>query len=193
VSVQQLGDDGKQRMDWLMKTIHAVEDMLEAKIDQHDHAASPNDADSHLQELKIGLEELRVMADEIRRQNDELAAERQRYAELFNFAPDAYLLTDVHGVIREANRASLQLLGLTAEPSRKPLPLFVPDEERAAFRRRLTMMAAGVEPMPRHWSGQLAGRGAGPFCVHFSVNAVPDAQGRPKQLCWLIRAEAPPG
>jgi PAS domain-containing protein len=63
-------------------------------------------------ELGIASEELQVAVETLRQQNEELAgvhqeleAERQRYQELFEFAPQAYLITDVEGTIREANRA----------------------------------------------------------------------------------------
>src|SRR5262249_31034035 len=64
-------------------------------------------------ELLTTLEEHRVAEEELRTQNEELvqtreAAEtqRQRYQELFEFAPDAYLVTDAEGMIQEANRAA---------------------------------------------------------------------------------------
>src|SRR5688500_3844073 len=54
--------------------------------------------------LNITLEELRTAEEKIRTQNEQLAAaydviaaERQRYQELFHFAPDGYLVTDEHG------------------------------------------------------------------------------------------------
>ncbi|HJZ89861.1 MAG TPA: PAS domain-containing protein, partial [Gemmataceae bacterium] len=70
------------------------------------------------EELTVTLEELRITEEELRRQNEELAsaqevilAERQRYQELFNFAPDGYMVTDANGVIHEANLAAADLLG----------------------------------------------------------------------------------
>src|SRR5438874_1033859 len=39
-------------------------------------------------------------------------AERERYGELFDFAPDAYLVTDTDGKILEANSAAGRLLGV---------------------------------------------------------------------------------
>src|SRR5215813_12324963 len=70
-------------------------------------------------ELQTSLEELRVAEEELRQQNDELIIsqqtvelERQRYRDLFEFAPDGYLVTDTAGMIQEANRAAGTLLGV---------------------------------------------------------------------------------
>src|ERR1700682_1667854 len=46
---------------------------------------------------------------------DAIDSERQKYFELFEFAPDACFLTDSHGIIREANVAASQLLGVPAQ------------------------------------------------------------------------------
>ena len=66
-----------------------------------------------LEELSISTQELEVAAEQLRQQNEELAfsqveieKERQRYLELFEFAPDGYLVTDGRGNIREVNRAA---------------------------------------------------------------------------------------
>ena len=72
-----------------------------------------------LEDLHTALEELHVAEEEQYQQNEALAAarltaevERQRYQELFDFAPDGYLVTDSDGMIQEANRAAAALLGV---------------------------------------------------------------------------------
>src|SRR4051812_45769989 len=69
-----------------------------------------------LQSIEIAIEELRVADEELRQQNDELITsrrtaeiERQRYLDLFDFAPDCYIVTDQMGLIREANQATVTL------------------------------------------------------------------------------------
>src|SRR5438132_1367936 len=80
-------------------------------------------SDELLQDLHTSLEELLVADEELRQQqttlleqNQELNAsrraierERERYRELFEFAPDGYVITSPDGTIREANRAAAQL------------------------------------------------------------------------------------
>src|SRR5256885_15870105 len=80
-----------------------------SKRHERQRDTSPGAGDPREADLFGALEELRVADEELRVQNEELAAskhaidaERLRYRELFDFAPDAYLVTDVHGTIREA-------------------------------------------------------------------------------------------
>ena len=58
-----------------------------------------------LEELNVAEEEMRQQADELILTRDQVEQERLRYMELFENAPDAYLITDEVGVVREANRA----------------------------------------------------------------------------------------
>ena len=94
-----------------------------------------------LEDLHTALEELHVAEEEQYQQNETLAAarlsaeaERQRYQELFDFAPDGYLVTDPDGIIQEANRAAAALLGVP-QPRLldQPLTGFIAEEERQAF------------------------------------------------------------
>src|SRR5919197_99918 len=97
------------------------------------------------EELSVTLEKLRVAEEELRAQNEQLAAahdvisaERQRYHELFNFAPDGYLVTDSNGVIREANVAATELLGRGRKYLvGKPVRVFVHADAQAALDRVL--------------------------------------------------------
>lgn len=65
------------------------------------------------EELEVTLEELRVNEEELRQHNEQLAStqrllttQQQKYQDLFNFAPDGYLVTDANGIIQEANNAA---------------------------------------------------------------------------------------
>jgi transcriptional regulator with PAS, ATPase and Fis domain len=74
------------------------------------------------EEVSTVLEELQVAQEELLQQNQELVtarqaveAQRQRYQDLFDFAPDAYLVTDVAGNIQEANCTAAMLLNTSKE------------------------------------------------------------------------------
>src|ERR1700681_1055879 len=69
---------------------------------------------------------------------DAIDRERQKYFELFEFAPDACFLTDSRGIIREANAAASQLLGVPAQfLAGRMLPTFFEDSARKAYRRQI--------------------------------------------------------
>lgn len=93
-------------------------------------------------ELAIALEELNVAVEELHQQNEELDNarqtiewERRRYQELFEFAPDAYLVTDVNGKIQEANHSAERLLNCSRlSLINKFVVSFVSLDSRSKFR-----------------------------------------------------------
>ncbi|MFB2878986.1 PAS domain S-box protein [Floridanema aerugineum] len=92
-----------------------------------------------LQELQCALEEMHLKNDELAIKQMLLESERQRYQELFDFTPHAYIVTDVAGVITEANQAAEKLLGVRCDRLiGKPLIVFLSDLERRKFRNYLT-------------------------------------------------------
>src|SRR5437667_13776 len=75
------------------------------------------DAEETKLRLQDSLKELRLLGEKLRRQNRRLTAAHhkvqadcQRYRELFDLAPDGYVMTDTEGVIRESNCAAAALL-----------------------------------------------------------------------------------
>ena len=91
-----------------------------------------------LEELSAAVEELEVSTEEIHGQNEALAeakkqldVESARYRELFDLAPDGYLVTDTVGVILESNRAASDMLGSAGPlPAQKPVVVFVDAADR---------------------------------------------------------------
>ncbi len=70
-----------------------------------------DDVQRLITELQVHQIELEMQNDELRQMQLELAAERQRYADLYNFAPVAYFTLDDHDVVLELNLAGAELLG----------------------------------------------------------------------------------
>src|SRR5437870_5073120 len=104
-----------------------------------------------VEKMAVMIEELRVAEEELRVQNEELAtarqtieAERARFHELFECAPDGYVVTDAAGIIREANRMTSSMLNV---PRRgllgKPFALYVAGIDRDAFRIHLSQIQSG--------------------------------------------------
>lgn len=156
------------------------------------------------QELQTALEELRVVAEELQGKNeelvfirqtveDELAAtrqtvemERQRYQDLFNFAPDGYLVTDTTGTIQEANCTAAMLLGVSQSfLVGKPLVVFVAKGDRKIFRTLLTRLIQRQQV--QNWEVCLQPRENPPFHTALTVATVLNPQGKPVALRWLIR------
>jgi PAS domain S-box-containing protein len=147
-----------------------------------------------LEAFSTTLEELRVAEVELREQNDQLALahqaaenERHRYQELFDTAPDAYLVTDPYGLIQEGNRAAGELLGLPADLMiGKPLVLYVRDEDHRLFREFLESLKVGI-PEPRELEIGFRPRIRKAFPGSVRVAVVHSARGRVTGLRWLIR------
>lgn len=106
-----------------------------------------------LQQLDVAHEELRVVEEELHSQSEALAAahtslehERRRYRDLFEGAPDPYLVSDTSGVVIEANVAACQLLNIDHRfIVGKPLALYVAPLDRTAMRDVLGLLSAKGE------------------------------------------------
>lgn len=166
------------------------------------HEASPPDSGdvraeqgllfSAYQELQVSLEELQVAEEEMRQQNEQLSlaqesitTERHRYQELFEFAPNAYLVTDLHGTIREANQAAAMMLGVSTQYlTGKPLTAYVASTDLRAFRARLLQAPS---QSVGEWEFQLHHRHGQDFPTALTVGVARDRSGQPVGLRWLVR------
>lgn len=140
-----------------------------------------------LEELQVSEEELRVQAEELAASQETIETERLRYRELFQQAPDAYLVTSPEGVVTEANAAAARLLNVDAHRLiGKPLGVFVPPDQRRDFRARLAQAAR--EGRLGEWETfLLPRRGAASAPVSCTVAAVHGPGGATTALRWLVR------
>jgi NtrC-family two-component system sensor histidine kinase KinB len=114
-----------------------------------------------------------------------LERERERYRELFAFAPAAYVTTDARGVIEEANAVAAELLGVSATYLvGKPLAGFVSVEQRQAFRALLRRLRRGDDAREHELS--FIGRNGNAFAAALAVGPVYTHEGV-GALRWLIR------
>jgi PAS domain S-box-containing protein len=166
--------------------------LLEQQVKAAEGSAASKLQAETLAELAIVLAELGVAEEELQHQNEELLAaqytvdlERQRYQDLFDFAPDGYLVTDSQGVIREANRVvSLMLQVQPGFLVGKPLMLFVaPDDRRALSTELLGLQAEGKF---QSWELRLKPREGPLFEAEVTVAAKRNAEGRLINLRWLL-------
>ncbi len=143
--------------------------------------------------FSTAIEELQVAGEELRQQNEELALarslieeERARYRGLFDFAPDAYLVTNPHGIIREANQAAVALLSARKDfLIGKPLVRYVAKEDHKLFHLRLSTLAE--QERWEDWELTFKPPRGKAFPAGLALNAIRDLEGKLVGLRWLIR------
>jgi two-component system, cell cycle sensor histidine kinase and response regulator CckA len=100
----------------------------------------------HLAELEVAYEELEQQNQELLNTREQLETQRHRYLQLFDQAPFAYLVTDGHGVVEEANQTAVQLLGIHPQLfSGKPFTVFLDPKDRDRFRELLPEAREGTK------------------------------------------------
>ncbi|PSB40376.1 hypothetical protein C7B80_33570, partial [Cyanosarcina cf. burmensis CCALA 770] len=152
------------------------------------------------QNLQVALEELQISQEELNQQNEELSQARnlselqsQRYQDLFNFAPDGYLVTNCQGIIQEANRAITSLLAIDQQQLiGKPLSVFVDPQEMQVFRSQLNRFAAKANhsasaQLIQTWELNLKPFRGKPFPAEVSLAAIGNGQEDLVGWRWLIR------
>jgi len=104
---------------------------------RRDVAAMPvKDVQQLVYELQVHQIELEMQNDEFRLAQVELEEARNRYSELYDFAPFGYLTLDTQGEIMEANLRACTLLGLgRKDVMRCPLRRFIAPDDADAFHR----------------------------------------------------------
>jgi PAS domain S-box-containing protein len=166
----------------------------------HEHiAAARRRVDELLADPSLGdrgavravADELRAAIEELRAQNEIAAAveeqltERQRYAELFHLAPDAFVVTGPEGGVREANAAAAALFGVPAARLKgKPLAVFVHGADRRDFWLRLSRLA---EDGRAEWELRLQPRQREAVVASCAVTAHLPTGGGEARLLWLFR------
>jgi PAS domain S-box-containing protein len=150
-------------------------------------------SEESVEDLRLALEELRGADEELRQQNEELNAahlevevERQRYHELFELAPDAYLVTNLSGIIGEANQSASRLFGIAAQfLTGKALAAYIASEDRPRFRALLneSIHSTGTRPTPF----RLRTRGGMRLYAELTYSLVHGPGGKPAGYRWLIR------
>lgn len=145
-----------------------------------------------LKELGVASEKMQMMMQEITRQNEQLIAaqkeaaiERQRYQNLFALVPDAYLVTDLAGIIQEANYAAATLFN--TQPRSlvgKPLVNFVEPELRPLFQSKRSQLA---QRQRLDFSVRFQPLSGCPLDIALTVSVFHDQEDGAPSLRWLLR------
>lgn len=167
---------------WLKSTLSAVRELMIQRLEK-----APSDPDME-RDIQMALEELEVMWEELEGQTELLRRESDRYQEFFDFAPDAYLVSDAGCNIREANRAATELLRV-AKPELvgKPLTHFVSEQDRTTFLTKFVSLVLEPGAKSVTWQCRIQPWGARAIAATVSVRAIPLRRSGVGGLCWLIR------
>ncbi|HUQ74958.1 MAG TPA: PAS domain S-box protein [Burkholderiales bacterium] len=115
---------------------------------------------------------------------DQLAEERQQYVDFFEQSPEAYVVTDLDGTIRELNGAATDILQKRRGYLRgKPLTVMVALDHRREFRRRMLGLAERQSDQ-RSWRSVVIAAGER-IEVTFTARPIERRDGG---LCWLLQA-----
>jgi PAS domain S-box-containing protein len=173
-------------LDSAIRVVRGVVEKQLRALGQSDRPAS-----TELEALHLAMEELRAAWENLSTQSDELARERDHYAQLFQLAPDAYIVTDGAGAIREVNVAAENLLQFRSQYLLgKPFPLFLAMEDRQPFRTNLNTMLSEGSQSPRHSSVGLQ-YGFGPRTkIDLTGAPIRALAGRFQGICWVLRRAA---
>lgn len=117
-----------------------------------------------------------------------LREEYKRYQDLFEFIPNAYLVSDIQGKIQSANRATATLFNLQQRfLVNKPLVCFIAVEERQMFRCQLNQMHRSECDYMQEWILRIQPRDCEPFEAAITVAPIRDVKGNLTGLRWMVR------
>ena len=142
--------------------------------------------------LKSTLGNLQVVVEDLYQQNQELTVAKKSvevecnyYQELFEYAPDACLVTTREGKLLEANQRAIQLLNIS--PKRligKPLVIFIAAEERQVFYSKINQLQKGESI--QNWQVKIQRQRGVCFTTLIAVSPIQNPQGNVEKLCWRI-------
>lgn len=192
--------------DFEERIVIAEQNLRRIRQEANQSSFSPELQNTAIEELSIALEELQVSVEEIHEQNQELLNTRQeleweqlRYQDLFEFAPDAYLVTDQQGIIQKVNGAAVDLFKFSSDYLQgKQLDQFVAEVDQENFRRQWPTLMKGKgdreesqlssinSNLIRDWEIQFQPHSNKSFPALISVSGCYDPS-KSWELYWLIR------
>jgi PAS domain-containing protein len=163
---------------------------LQRRVDTHADATvqlAVSELLRSLEELRAGQAQLLAQREEIESVRAELRVEREKYTQLFDAAPEAYLVTDAELLILSANRAGADLFNISQRfLSGKALSVFLA-KDRGRFLADAARLARAGESA--EWSFGIRPRERAPLQVSAKVVVHASAEG--VELHWVMRPQLP--
>ncbi|WP_193199424.1 helix-turn-helix domain-containing protein [Nostoc sp. MG11] len=136
--------------------------------------------------VQLAVEELYQQNEELVQTRNLLEVERQRYQDLFEFAPEGYLVTNTEGIIQEANLAAATLLNVSKHfLVSKPILKFVVLEERHYVRSQIIELCQSDKV--KEVIVRLQQRHGEYFNAALTVAVVRNQWAKPISLSWTLR------
>lgn len=136
--------------------------------------------------VQLAAQELYLQNEELLKTRSSLEAERQHYYDLFELAPDGYLVTNAEGIIQEANLAATKLLNVPNHILLKNSIInFIRPEERESFHSQLKQILQSdqIKELLVH----LQQSHGDSFDAALTVSVVRNENGKIDSLRWLLR------
>lgn len=175
------------------KEIDEVSKRLERLL--NDASINPNNDKNLLmamsvttEELNVAIEELKIQSLQLAEARDSAEAERRRYYDLFDLAPDGYIVTDLNLVIVEANIAAGALLRVKPSLlSGKPLTVFFNRATRDQIFAFIRHFEEGKIERLDDIQVSIIPRDSSPFSASLTISATFDKRNKRSGLRWMIR------
>ncbi|MCC5634476.1 helix-turn-helix domain-containing protein [Nostoc sp. CHAB 5844] len=136
--------------------------------------------------LQLAAEELYQQNEALKETQNLLETERQHYQDLFEYAPDGYLVTNTEGIIQNANLTAAKLLNISKQfLIGKAMINFVCLEERQHFRRELNQLCH--TDRAKELVIRLQQRHGEYFDAALTVTVVRNQESQAVCLLWLLR------
>ncbi len=145
----------------------------EGPLPEHDLA----NLEELLHEIGVRQVELELQNDELKRTQQELESSRNRYRELYDFAPIGYVTVDDEGKIEESNLQAAELLGMNrSDLYGTKLPYLMAPEDLRVFRACLKEATNSPSASSREVRF-LVGPSRRPVYVELTANSIEHGPG----------------
>ncbi|MEH2048842.1 sensor domain-containing protein [Nostoc sp.] len=173
------------KVDEFSQQIEQLRSQIQQEILQCD-GTKPNSqqeiATEAFEELNTAMEELLTASEKLEEARAAVEKERQRYQDLFEFAPYGYLVTNTVGTIQEANHVAAILLGI---PQKylvgKPLIIFIAQQYQQSFSSQMNNLQELI-----NWEINLQPPRGKPFPVSVKASVIYDLEGKQLGWRWLL-------
>ncbi|RRQ22347.1 sensor histidine kinase [Thiohalobacter thiocyanaticus] len=174
--IRKLSDMSMQQLEqWL-------ERLRTQQTDEHITSADLSQLQELVHELQVHQLELEMQNRELLETRAQLEAARDRYADLYDYAPVGYLDFDRHGCVLQANITALTLLGGDrAALEGQPFSVFLDKADAPEFFNHLHRVLQYGDRT--HCQLRLGGRAGGSRVVRLNSIAVADEREPANPLC----------